>query len=185
MRRSIGETDVEIMVRDITEMDADAIVNAANSRLSHRGGVAAAIALRGGPTIQEESDLWVTVRGTVPTGSCAITGAGKLPARYVIHAVGPRMGEGDEDIKLRLATLSCLETAEKHNLRSIAFPAVSTGVFGMPMERCATVMLGTVLEFIRTRRSLGRVVFCLIDRTAFDVFERCFRDLLAASEADA
>ena len=184
MKRTIGETVVEIAARDITEMETDAIVNAANSRLSHGGGVAAAISRKGGPTIQEESDLWVTVRGTVPTGSCAITGAGKLAARYVIHTVGPRMGEGDEDIKLRLATLSCLETAEKHNLKTIAFPAVSTGIFGVPLERCAAVMLGTVLEFVRSRRSIGRVVFCLVDRAAFEVFERRFKDLLAPSEAD-
>lgn len=185
MKRTLGETVIELAVRDITESDTDAIVNAANSRLSHGGGVAAAIALKGGPTIQEESDLWVTVRGTVPTGSCAITGAGKLAARYVIHTVGPRMGEGDEDIKLRLATLSCLETAEKHNLKSIAFPAVSTGVFGVPMERCAAVMLGTVLEFVRSRRSISRVVFCLINRADYQVFERRFREFLEASEADA
>jgi O-acetyl-ADP-ribose deacetylase (regulator of RNase III) len=185
MKRTIGETVVEVAIRDITEMNTDAIVNAANSRLSHGGGVAAAISRRGGPTIQEESDLWVTVRGTVPAGSCAITGAGNLASRYVIHAVGPRMGEGDEDIKLRLATLSCLETAEKHNLKSIAFPAVSTGVFGMPMERCAAVMLGTVLEFVRSSRSIVRVVFCLVSRAALEVFEKRFKNLTAASEGDA
>jgi O-acetyl-ADP-ribose deacetylase len=180
MKRKVGGAAVELEIRDITEMDTDAIVNAANSRLSHGGGVAAAISRKGGPTIQEESDLWVTVRGTVPTGSCAITGAGKLAARYVIHMVGPRMGEGGEDIKLRLATLSCLETAEKHNLRSIAFPAVSTGIFGFPMERCAAVMLETVLEFVRSHDSVGRVVFCLVDRPAYAVFEHRLKDLLAA-----
>jgi O-acetyl-ADP-ribose deacetylase len=180
LKRTVGNAVVELAVRDITEMDTDAIVNAANSRLSHGGGVAAAIARKGGPSIQEESDLWVAVRGAVPTGSCAITGAGNLAARYVIHTVGPRMGEGDEDLKLRLATLACLETAEKHNLRSIAFPAVSAGVFGFPMERCAAVMLETVLEFVRSRPSIGRVVFCLIDRPACDIFERRLGDLLPA-----
>ncbi len=128
--KRIGKTEIEIRVGDITEMTTDAIVNAANSLLAHGGGVAGAIARKGGPMIQEESDLWVKVRGKVPAGSCAITSAGRLATRYVIHAVGPRMGEGDEDIKLRLATLSAIETAERHNLKTIAFPAVSAGIFG-------------------------------------------------------
>ena len=101
MNRLFGKTTVELMEGDITAMEVDAVVNAANSRLKHGGGVAGAIVRKGGPTIQEESDVWVKAwGGEVSVGSCAITSGGNLPARYVIHAVGPRMGEGDEDAKL-------------------------------------------------------------------------------------
>jgi O-acetyl-ADP-ribose deacetylase (regulator of RNase III) len=177
MKKRIGKTVVELMMGDITDMQTDAIVNAANSRLAHGGGVAGAIASKGGPTIQQESDLWVTVRGEVPAGSCVITSAGKLPARYVIHAVGPRMGEGDEDAKLKLASLSSLEMAENHNLRSVAFPAISTGIFGYPMDRCADAMLSTVIEYANGQTQLEWVVFCLYDQKAYDVFKKRFKEL--------
>lgn len=169
---------MELVTGDLTEMCTDAIVNAANSLLAHGGGVAGAISQNGGPTIQEESNLWVRVRGPVPAGSCAITSAGRLPTRYVIHAVGPRMGEGDEEAKLRLATLSSLETAEKHHLQSIAFPAVSTGIFGYPMDRCAGGMLSTVIEYANGETRLERIVFCLYDQKAFDIFKNKFKELI-------
>ena len=148
MKKRVGKTVLELMVGDLTAMPTDAIVNATNSRLAHGGGVAGAISRKGGPSVQQESDLWLAAKGNVPTGSCAITSAGRLPARYVIHTVGPRMGEGEEGAKLKLATLSSLEMAEKHNLRSIAFPAVGTGIFGCPLDLCASGMLSTVLDYV-------------------------------------
>ena len=178
MINKINKTVLELILGDLTEMGSDAIVNASNSRLAHGGGVAGAIVSKGGPAIQDESDLWIAARGPVPVGSCAITSAGRLPARYVIHAVGPRMGEGDEDIKLKQATLSSLQTAEKHNLKTIAFPAISTGIFGYPMDRCAEVMLSAVVEYIQNETQLEQVVFCLYDQEAYEVFERRFKELI-------
>jgi O-acetyl-ADP-ribose deacetylase len=178
MKKRIRDTSIELVTGDITTLSVDAVVNAANSRLAHGGGVAGTIAARGGPAIQQESDVWVAGRGEVPVGSCAITSAGRLPARYVIHAVGPRMGEGDEDLKLHLATLSSLEMAERRNLKSIAFPAVSTGIFGFPMDRCADAMLSTAVDYILKGTALERIVFCLFDKPALDVFKARLSGLL-------
>jgi len=99
-----------------------------------------------------------------------ITGAGKLKAKYVIHAVGPRMGEGDEDNKLRNATLNSLKLAEEHGVKSIAFPAISTGIFGFPKDRCAKIMLRTAVEYLRKGSGIERVVFCLYDDETYRIF---------------
>ena len=175
MKKRFGNTVIELIQGDITELDTDAIVNAANSLLAHGGGVAAAIVRKGGKSIQEESDTWVFARGEVPVGSAAITSAGELPCGYVIHAVGPRMGEGDEDVKLTGATLSSLQLAEKHSLESIAFPAISTGIFGYPLDRCAQVMLSTVVEYVKGETRLERIVFCLYGEEAFRIFVKTFK----------
>ncbi|MDX1583086.1 MAG: macro domain-containing protein [Thermoanaerobaculia bacterium] len=159
---------IEIIEGDITELEVDAIVNAANSALQHGGGVAGAIVSRGGRSIQDESDEI----GRVPTGSAAVTGAGSLPAKWVIHAVGPRMGEGDEDEKLESATRSALEKADEIGAKSIGFPAISTGIFGYPIERCAEVMLRTVDSFASETETVERVVFCLFGSEALEVFQR-------------
>ena len=100
-----------------------------------------------------------------------ITGAGRLKVRYVIHAVGPRMGEGDEDNKLRSATLNSLKLAEQHNVRSIAFPAISTGIFGFPKDRCAKIMLRTAVEYLQKGSRIERVIFCLYDDETYRIFE--------------
>jgi O-acetyl-ADP-ribose deacetylase (regulator of RNase III) len=136
---------IRIVQGDITEEPVDAIVNAANGRLSHGGGVAGAIVRRGGAAIQEESDAWVEHHGEVPTGSAAITGAGDLEARYVIHAVGPVWGSGDEEAKLARAARSALDLAMEYGLESISLPAISSGIFGFPKDRCAKVLLEVVL----------------------------------------
>jgi O-acetyl-ADP-ribose deacetylase (regulator of RNase III) len=166
MVRTVNRTSLELVRGDITEMDTDAIVNAANSHLKHGGGVAGAIVRKGGRIIQEESDRI----GRVPVGGAVITGAGALRARHVIHAVGPMMGEGDEDRKLRDATLNSLKLADTHGLDSIAFPAVSTGIFGYPIDRCAGIMLETAIAYLRGDTRLRRVVFCLFDEAALRVF---------------
>jgi len=165
MLRAGGST-IELVKGDITELEVDAIVNAANSRLKMGGGVAGAILRKGGWSIQEECDKI----GYCPVGGAVITGAGKLKARYVIHAVGPRMGEGDEDRKLRDATLNSLKLAEKHGVRSIAFPAISTGIFGFPKDRCAKIMLRAAVEHLRKGSGIKRVIFCLYDDETYRIF---------------
>ena len=178
MKKKIHNTFVEIKEADITAMHVDAIVNAANNMLKHGGGVAGMIVEKGGPVIQEESDVWVKAwGGHLNTGSAAITTGGKLPARYVIHAVGPRMGEGDEDRKLEQAALSCLSEAEKRHFKSIAFPAISTGIFGYPMHRCAQVMLTTVIQYVQKKTGLQKIIFCLRGSEALQIFQDTFVSL--------
>jgi O-acetyl-ADP-ribose deacetylase (regulator of RNase III) len=157
---------------DITGRDVEAIVNAANSHLRHGGGVAGAIVRKGGHIIQEESDRI----GFVPVGNVAITVGGKLPARFVIHAVGPRMGEGDEEDKLRSAVRSSLILASQKGLKSISIPAISSGIFGFPKDRCADILTGEAVHFIRENRdsSLEIVEFCIYDDTTLAYFKKEF-----------
>jgi O-acetyl-ADP-ribose deacetylase len=168
---------LEIAQGDITEERVDAIVNAANSSLSHGGGVAGAILRKGGDVIQTESTAWVRQHGKVSHEEPAYTSAGRLPARYVIHAVGPVWGDGDEDHKLANAIRGSLATAEKLELTSIAFPAISTGIFGFPVERAARVFRDTIhAYFIRnphTRLNLVRIT--LWDEETVVVFLREFK----------
>lgn len=159
---------IEIVEGDLTGLRVDAIVNAANSALQHGGGVAGAIAAKGGPAIQRESDAI----GHVPVGSAAVTGAGSLHARWVIHAVGPRMGEGNEDEKLKNATQAALELAESIGAQSVAFPAISTGIFGYPLDRCAAIMLRTVKAFSTKAKTVSHVVFCLFGSDAYQTFRK-------------
>ena len=168
MERKVRNCILELLESDITEVGTDAIVNAANSRLQHGGGVAGAIVRKGGWIIQEESNMI----GYVPVGEAAITTAGKLKAKYVIHAVGPvwRDGKKNEDEKLRNATLNSLKLADKNNLRSIAFPAISAGIFGFPIDRCAKNMLSATIEYLNRETRLERVVFCLFDNKSFKIF---------------
>ena len=159
---------------DITKESVDAIVNAANSQLKHGGGVAAAIVRQGGYEIQQESDRI----GYVPVGGAAITGAGKLPARFVIHAVGPRWGEGHEDQKLRNAVWNSLKLALERQFQTISFPAISAGIFGFPKERCARIILTTIEEFIRKYPdcSLKEVRVCLFDAPTLRAFQEAFQE---------
>jgi len=170
MEKQFGNSVLEIVEGDITLLDRDAIVNAANARLVMGGGVAGAIRRRGGPSIQAECDR---IGGTF-VGGAVITGGGNLKARHVIHAVGPQMGEGDEDEKLKNATLNSLKAAEENGLKSIALPAISAGIFGFPMDRCAKIMLKTTADYLSAGSSLERVTFCLYGREA----ERLFIDTL-------
>jgi len=167
MKADIAKSVLELIEGDITEMDTEAIVNAANSQLILGGGVAGAIRQKGGPAIQEECNK---IGGTF-VGGAVITTGGNLKAKYVIHTVGPRWGEGNEDEKLKNATLNSLKVADKHNLKSIAFPAISAGIFGFPIDRCAEIMLKTAIEYLKAGTGLERVVFCLFGRESYDVFE--------------
>ena len=168
MKAAIENSILELLDGDITEMDTDAIVNAANAQLVLGGGVAGAIRQKGGPAIQQECDK---IGGTF-VGGAVITTGGNLKAKYVIHAVGPQMGEGNEDTKLKNATLNSLKLADKHNLESIAFPAISAGIFGFPIDRCAEIMLRTTIEYLKAKTGLKKIVFCLFGRDSYAVFER-------------
>lgn len=169
---------IEIVEGDITEQEGDAIVNAANNYLAHGAGVAGAIVRRGGPIIQQESDEWVRRHGPVPTGSAAITSAGRLRARYVIHAVGPIYDGTPRSAQLLAAAVqSALRLADEHGLKSVVVPAISTGIFGYPMAEAAEVLLRAALDYLAGKTGLERVVFCLYGQPAYDIFERTLRAL--------
>jgi O-acetyl-ADP-ribose deacetylase (regulator of RNase III) len=162
----INETVIYIVEGDITDLEVDAVVNAANAQLVLGSGVAGAISEKGGPSIQEECDRL----GGTYVGGAVMTGAGNLPAKNVIHAVGPRMGEGEEDTKLRNATMNSLLVASEHHLKSLAFPAISTGVFGFPVEKCAEIMLTVVVEYLKRPSQLQEVYFCLWGDENYKIF---------------
>lgn len=168
MKVDIENHVLELTEGDITEMQTDAIVNAANVQLVLGGGVAGAIRKKGGPEIQKECNK---IEGTF-VGGAVITTGGNLKAKYVIHAVGPRMGEGNEDEKLKNATLNSLKVADENKLKSIAFPAISTGIFGFPIQRCADIMLKTAIDYLKGQTNLQRVVFCLFGQESYRVFEK-------------
>jgi O-acetyl-ADP-ribose deacetylase (regulator of RNase III) len=173
MKAKINNTVLELIQGDITDRTTDAIVNAANSALQMGGGVAGAIRRKGGPTIQEECNR---IGGT-HVGGAVITTGGNLAAKYVIHAVGPRHGEEHEDAKLKDATLNSLILADQKNLKSIAFPAISTGIFGFPKDRCATIMLSTTIAYLEGPTKLEKVVYCLYDQKTFEIFKRTLQSL--------
>jgi O-acetyl-ADP-ribose deacetylase (regulator of RNase III) len=169
----INRTTLELVQGDITALDTDGIVNAANERLAHGGGVAGVISRRGGPTIQRESDAWVRRHGPVTTGSAAITSGGDLKARYVIHAVGPVYDGTPRSAELLASAVrAALQMADEHGLKSIALPAISTGIFGYPLAEAAQVMLRAAIAYLEEDTGLERVVFCLYGQPAFDVFAR-------------
>lgn len=161
-----GNKTLRLKIGNIALMEADALVNAANTSLVLGGGVAGAIRAHGGPSIQEECSRI----GPIEAGEAVLTGAGSLKARHVIHAAGPVYGEGDEDEKLRRATLNSLKIAHKNGLVSLVFPAISTGIFRFPLRRCSEIMLQTVMDWLRTNELPRDVIFCLYDEKAYRVF---------------
>jgi O-acetyl-ADP-ribose deacetylase (regulator of RNase III) len=169
---------LQLVLGDITAEKTDAIVNAANRRLQHGAGVAGAILRAGGAVIQEESDRWVRDHGSVSHSAPAWTSAGALPCRFVIHAVGPMWGEGEEAGKLAAAVDGSLNVAEELRLRSIALPALSTGVFGFPLEAAARVILRTLGEHFSRRpaSALRQVRVVLFDQPAADIFLDVWHD---------
>lgn len=170
-----GQT-VALLQGDLTEEHVDAIVNAANERLAHGGGLAAAIVRKGGREIQAESDDWVRKNGTAKHDRAALTSAGRLPCKFIIHAVGPMWGSGDEDAKLCAAYIAALEVAHVQNFTSIAFPSISTGIFGFPVQRAAPLAVQAMLDFYTTHPSttLREIRFTLIDAPTVDVFRAEF-----------
>jgi O-acetyl-ADP-ribose deacetylase len=166
-----GQT-IQIVQGDITTEAVDAIINAANERLQHGGGAAWAISKKGGSTIQKESDAWIRKHGRVSHANPAWTSGGLLPARYVIHAVGPVWGDGDEDNKLESAVTGSLRVAEELKCSSIAMPAISTGIFGFPKDRAAEIIFSVIEQyFVENSSSEVKIVkLILFDQPTVDVF---------------
>ena len=166
---------IKLVRGDITERKVDAIVNAANSYLRHGGGVAGAIVRKGGTIIQQESNKI----GFAQVGFAAITTAGKLSCKAVIHTVGPRMGEGDENNKLRMAVRNSLILASKKCFRSISIPAISSGIFGFPKDICAQILVNEVKGFFENRipTTLAIVEFCVVDEETIGYFEKEFANV--------
>lgn len=175
-----GQT-LQLVRGDITTETTDAIVNAANVYLQHGGGVAGAIVRRGGVIIQQESDAWVRTHGPASHATPAWTSAGNLLARYVIHAVGPVWGEGDEEAKLAAAVAGSLEVAEKLKLKSVAMPAISTGIFGFPKERAARVIFTAIQGYFRAHPSgLKLIKLVLNDEPTAEIFKKTWHDYFSA-----
>ncbi len=174
--RLLAAARVRVIRGDITTAPVDAIVNAANSHLQHGGGVAGAIVRKGGGIIQEESDRI----GYVPVGEAAVTTAGRLPAKYVIHTVGPRWGEGDEEMKLRSAVKNTVELAEKKGFATIAMPAISAGIFGFPKDRCARIIVQEIAAFALRAKTVKEIDLYLMDPEIIMLFAQ---ELSQVSEA--
>src|SRR5580704_1820949 len=170
---------IEILQGDLTEMDVDAIVNAANNDLQLGGGVAGAIRRKGGAEIQKECDAI----GTIPVGGAAITSGGKLKARYVIHAASMALGGRTEAHALRSSTAHSLRIATQKRLKTIAFPAVGTGIAGFPLRECAEIMLREVAKHFEGPTSLEKVSFVLFDKDALDTFQRSFDEMKSGGAA--
>jgi O-acetyl-ADP-ribose deacetylase len=172
---------LQLVLGDISAEKTEAIVNAANRFLRHGGGVAGAILRAGGPAIQKESDTWVAKHGEVKANSPAVTTGGKLASRYVIHAVGPVWGEGDEEKKLSDAAASSLRTAQELKLESISIPAISTGIFGFPRRLAAKIILTTIRDYLEQHQGSLKVVRVVIDDEGMiKTFAKAWNDLFGA-----
>lgn len=171
---------IVLLQGDLTEMDVDAIVNAANNDLQLGGGVAGAIRRKGGEVIQRECDAI----GSIPVGGAAITSGGKLRARFVIHAASMRLGGETTARALRSSTAHSLRIAAEKGLRTIAFPAVGTGIAGFPLSECAPIMLREVVDHLKGPTPLERVNFVLFDAPALAAFEKALGELAAGGELD-
>ena len=169
---------LEVIKTDITTLDVDAIVNAANSALASGGGVCGAIHRAAGPELLEECRQI----GGCPTGEARITQGYQLPARHVVHAVGPVWHGGDQDESEQLAACyrSSLELARQNNCRSIAFPSISTGIFGYPKEQAAAVAVSAAAEFVAAQSQPERIIFCCFDDEAVDLHNAAIAQLSAA-----
>ena len=180
MELTTGNTVLSLVKGDITLEQTDAIVNAANSRLAGGGGVDGAIHRAGGPIIMEECRKI----GGCPTGSAVITSGGNLKARYIIHAVGPVYHDGKhgEDRLLAGAYKTSLELAVSQKLKSIAFPAISTGIYGYPIDQAAHVALTTVFDFVKTNTGLSLVRFVLFSDSDLKVYENTLKRLTAEKQ---
>jgi O-acetyl-ADP-ribose deacetylase (regulator of RNase III) len=172
----------KIVIRqgDLTEMDVEAIVNAANNDLILGGGVAGAIRRKGGDAIQRECDAI----GTIPVGYAAITTGGNLKAKHVIHAASMQLGGRTSAEALRHSTAHALRMAADRGLQSIAFPAVGTGIAGFPMEECAEIMLQEAAQHLEGRTSLETIYFVLFDEAAREVFEKTWKRMLGSSSRE-
>ena len=159
---------------DITKLEADALVNAANSGMLGGGGVDGAIHRAGGPAILEACQAWIRQYGSCPTGQAIITTGGKLKAKYVIHAVGPLWNPGQEEVNglLMNAYQSALDLAVQHHVKVLAFPNISTGIYGFPKDEAAKLAIKTVLSFLSNSAYPEKVVFCCYDDENFKIYKK-------------
>lgn len=162
---------IRLIKGDITDQNVDVVVNPANSYLKHGGGVAGAILRKGGKIIQTESDKI----GFVPVGSSVMTTSGKLPCKAIIHTVGPKMGEGDEDFKLSKSIYSSLSLASDNSYKSISIPAISSGIFGFPKDKCAKILVNETISFLKnledSSTSIRLVEFCILEKDILQAFQ--------------
>lgn len=176
---AIKQKKIRLIEGNIALIGTEAVVNPANKSLLLGGGVAGAIRNFGGPSIQEECNRI----GPIDVGEAVVTNGGSLRAKYVIHAVGPVYGEGDEEEKLAKATLNCLKIAQKRHMKDITFPAISTGIFRFPIQECSQIMLKVVIDFIEKNDFPQEIIFCLYENKSFSVFEKALADLVKAKES--
>ena len=175
MQIKIGSSLLELVEGDITKQDTEAIANAANSNLAGGGGVDGAIHRAGGPSIMDECGKI----GGCPTGEARLTSGGNLMAKYVFHAVGPIYsgGANGEPELLKNAYLSCLNLASKNAVKSIAFPSISTGVYGYPIEEAARTALTTVIDYLKTHQEINLVRFVLFGSDAYSKYEKVLKGI--------
>jgi O-acetyl-ADP-ribose deacetylase len=167
---------IEIVQGDLTDMNTDAIVNAANNDLKLGGGVAGAIRRKGGSQIQAECDKI----GTIPLGGAAITSGGKLKARHVIHAASMELGGRTSALTLRSSTAHSLRIAAQQGLKTIAFPAVGTGIAAFPLRECAEIMLREALRHLEGNTTIEKIYFVLYDEEALSTFKEVFAEIKSA-----
>jgi len=169
---------IELVKGDITAQQVDAIVNAANSSLMGGGGVDGAIHRAGGPQILEECKTYVAKHGRLPTGKAMITAGGNLPAKYVIHTVGPIYRENkDQSALLRSCYVESLKLAVEHGVRTIAFPSISTGAYRYPLAEAAPLATRAVSEFLKGNKLIARVLFVLFNEEVYNAYERALAEI--------
>lgn len=180
-----GGLTLRLIHGDLTQSEAEVVVNAANRHLEHGGGVAAALSRAGGPTVRQESEHWVRQHGPIEHDRPALTGAGELPATAIIHIVGPRWGEGQEADKLATAIRAGLDLAEAQGFTSVALPPISTGIYGYPKQEAAEVILAAIRGFANQPdpSKLRSIDLVVIDRETLEPFHRVFMRELASSES--
>jgi O-acetyl-ADP-ribose deacetylase (regulator of RNase III) len=177
LTRTMQNVSIILQQGNIVAIEADAIVNAANSALAGGGGVDGAIHQAGGPSIMQECRKI----GGCPTGNAVATRAGNLKAKYIFHAVGPIYGyHGNEEQLLAATYRSCLELAEQYQCQSIAFPSISTGAYSYPVHLAAPIALGTVIEHLKQPTSLQQITFVLFGQQTYDAYEQALKDILPA-----
>lgn len=173
----VGEVRLEIVLGDITQLDVDAVVNAANSRLAGGGGVDGAIHRAAGRALDAECTTITRLRGRIPTGQAVATGAFGMRAKHIIHAVGPvYRGDGGDEELLRSAYQSSLAVADSLGVASIAFPAISTGAYGYPARGAAEVAVNAVIDYLQENpgTALANILFVLFDEGSFEIYRRLF-----------
>ena len=184
---TVSQTRLLLKQGDITLEDTDAIVNAANSSLMGGGGVDGAIHRAGGPAILEECRKIRRDQGELPTGEAVMTTGGKLKARYVIHTVGPvwHGGGHDEDRLLGNAYRNSLNVAARHHVRSVAFPSISTGIYGFPIERASKIAFSTVCDFVCEHHEVKEIRFIVFSQSDFDIYLSLFQSGTRITERES